>query len=361
MRSSALSTWASSFRSRSFSSISASRSEMRLASSSKSPTPDSSRTVSWMPRLLVAIRDSMVSRSALSRSWKRRMSFEFSMSRPPIVRPRKPRLPAEVSLLDLGISPEGGTGAAEEDAACLDDVGAVRDLERAQRVLLDQQNRDAIVVDLLDDVEHGVHHLRRQAQRGFVEQKELRLRQQAAGDGEDLLLATRELAGRKVPALAEDCKLLHQSLDVAMRGAAVATRPRPELEVLEDGQTSQDLASLRYLDQALANDPIGRRGHEVERAEARDARMRAQYARQGIEDGRLAGPVRANQRDDLSLGDAERNAAHRLDGAVGNLEIAHVEQRRGGFGCCRGRRGGHVHFLRTWDMRRRLLRLASAV
>src|SRR5438067_2156541 len=299
---------------------------MRLASSSKSPTPDSSRTVSWMPRLLVAIRDSMVSRSALSRSWKRRMSCEFNMSRPPIVCPRKPRLPAEVSLLDLGISPEGGTGAAQEDAPGLDDVSAVRDLERAQRVLLDQQNRDAIVVDLLDDVEHGVHHLWRKAQRGFVEQKELRLRQQAAGDGEDLLLATRELAGRKVPALAEDWKLLHQSLDVAMGGAAVATRPRPELEVLEDGQTSQDLASLRYLDQALANDPIGRRGHEVERAEARDARMRAQYARQGIEDGRLAGPVRANQRDDLSLGDAERNAAHRLDGAVGNLEIAHVEQ-----------------------------------
>ena len=68
------------------------------------------------------------------------------------MRPRKPRLPAEVSLLDLGISPEGSTGAAEEDAPGLNDVGAVRDLERAQRVLLDQQNRDAIVVDLVDDV-----------------------------------------------------------------------------------------------------------------------------------------------------------------------------------------------------------------
>src|SRR2546430_16894535 len=113
-----------------------------------------------MPRLLVATRDSMVSRSALSRSWKRRMPCEFNMSRHPIVPPRKPRLPAEVSLLDLGISPEGGTGAAEEDAPGLDDVSAVRDLERAQRVLLDQQDRDAIVMDLLDDVEDGVHHLR---------------------------------------------------------------------------------------------------------------------------------------------------------------------------------------------------------
>src|SRR2546430_17580949 len=111
---------------------------MRLASSSKSPTPDSSRTVSWLPRLLVAIRDSMVSRSALSRSWKRRISCEFNMSRPPIVRPRKARLPAEVSLLDLGISPKRGACSAQQDAAGVDDGRAGPDLERAQCVLLDQ-------------------------------------------------------------------------------------------------------------------------------------------------------------------------------------------------------------------------------
>src|SRR2546430_2237301 len=105
----------------------------------------------------------------------------------------------EVGFLDLRISPKGGSSPAEQDAAGLDDVSTVRDLERAQRVLLDEQYRDAIVVDLLDDVEYGVHHLRRQAQRWLVEEKKLRLRQQAASDREDLLLATRELAGRKVP------------------------------------------------------------------------------------------------------------------------------------------------------------------
>src|SRR5438445_4063139 len=233
-----------------------------------------------MPRWLVAMRDSMVSRSAWSRSWKRRRSCEFNMSHPPIVRPRKPRLPAEVSLLDLGISPEGGTGAAQEDAPGLDDVSAVRDLERAQRVLLDQQNRDAIVVDLLDDVEDGVHHLGCKAQRRLIEEKELRLRQQATGDREDLLFAARELPGWQVPALAKNRELLHQSLDVAMRGAPIAPPPSAQLEVLADGQTSQDLAALRYLDEALANDPVGWRRREVELAESRDARMRPQHARQ---------------------------------------------------------------------------------
>src|SRR5438309_923396 len=278
---------------------------MRLASSSKSPTPDSSRTVSWMPRLLVAIRDSMVSRSALSRSWKRRMSCEFNMSRPPIVRPRKPRLPAEVSLLDLGISPEGSTGAAEEDAPGLNDVGAVRDLERAQRVLLDQQDRDAVIVDFLDDIEDGVHHLRRQPQRWFIQQQQPRLRQQAAGDRQDLLLAARELPGGQVAPLAKDRKLLHQLLDIAMRGAAVPTRPRPELEVLAAGETRQDIAPLRYLDEATPDDLVGRLRREIEVAETRDARMWAQHTGERVENRRLPGAVGADESDDLALCDAE--------------------------------------------------------
>src|SRR5260370_15190337 len=123
-----------------------------------------------MPCLLVAIRDSMASRSALSRSWKRRMSCEFNLSLPPVLHPSHGRgfkdsagLATEVSLLHLRISSKGGPGTAKQDAAGLHDVGAICDLESTQRVLLDQQNRDAVVVDPLDDVEHRVHHLRRQA------------------------------------------------------------------------------------------------------------------------------------------------------------------------------------------------------
>src|SRR6267143_2603977 len=122
-----------------------------------------------MPRLLVAIRDSMASRSALSRSWKRRMSCEFNLSRPPVLHPSHGRgfkdsagLATEIGFLHLRISSKGGPGTAKQDAAGLYNVGPIRDLQRAQRVLLDQQDRDALLVDALDDLEYRVHHLRRQ-------------------------------------------------------------------------------------------------------------------------------------------------------------------------------------------------------
>src|ERR1700737_909864 len=67
--------------------------------------------------------------------------------------------PAKVRLLYLGISSKRRAGAAQQDAAGLDDVGTIGDLERAQRILLDQQDGDAVVVDLLDDVEDRVDHL----------------------------------------------------------------------------------------------------------------------------------------------------------------------------------------------------------
>ena len=65
-----------------------------------------------------------------------------------------------------------------------------------------------------------------------------------------------------------------------MRGMAVSTRPRTELEVLAYRVASQDLASFGYLNKALPDDLVGWRGREVEVAESRDARMRAQDARQ---------------------------------------------------------------------------------
>src|SRR3982074_2700640 len=179
---------------------------------------------------------------------------------------------AKVRLLYFRISAKRRAGAAGQDAAGLDDVGSIRDLERAQRVLLGQQDRDAILVDPLDDVEDGVHHLRGQAQRWFVQEQELGLGQQSSRNREDLLLASRELSGEQVPPLTEDRELLHQSFNVAMSRAAVSPPPGAELEVLADRQTRRDLASFRDLDEALADDPVGRCCREIELTESCDAR-----------------------------------------------------------------------------------------
>ncbi|HEX2071825.1 MAG TPA: hypothetical protein VHF90_09290 [Thermoleophilaceae bacterium] len=74
-------------------------------------------------------------------------------------------------------------------------VGAVGELERAQRVLLDQQHGHAFLAQAGDDREDLVDHRRREAERRLVEQQQPRAGDESASDREHLLLAAREVAG----------------------------------------------------------------------------------------------------------------------------------------------------------------------
>src|SRR5438105_3497774 len=125
-------------------------------------------------------------------------------------------LAAEIGFLHVRVSAQARAGPAEQNATGFHDIGTVRDLESAQRILLDQQNRYAFAVDPLDDLEDGVDHLRRQSKRGLVQQQQPRVRQQAPGDGQDLLLAARELSRGEVLPLTQDRELLHQAVDFSL-------------------------------------------------------------------------------------------------------------------------------------------------
>jgi hypothetical protein len=78
----------------------------------------------------------------------------------------------------------------------LEHVGLSRHLERDSRVLLDEQDRDAIrLVNGADDLEDRAHDHRRKTERRFVEEHERRLHEQCASDREHLLLPAGERAG----------------------------------------------------------------------------------------------------------------------------------------------------------------------
>src|SRR3712207_9571825 len=64
------------------------------------------------------------------------------------------------------------TGPRPDDLPGLEDVRGVRALERLRRVLLDQQHRGALLVDLADDREDLLDQLRRQAHRRLVGQQQ---------------------------------------------------------------------------------------------------------------------------------------------------------------------------------------------
>ena len=111
-------------------------------------------------------------------------------------------------------------------AAGLEDVGAVRDVQRVVDVLLDQQDRPALGLELGDGLEDPLDHQRRQAERRLVEQEQARPAHERPPDRQHLLLAARQRAAGLAQPLAEQREQLEHHLEVLGRGLLVAAATR---------------------------------------------------------------------------------------------------------------------------------------
>src|SRR5688500_11083952 len=140
----------------------------------------------------------------------------------------------EELLAERGVIAQTCSRAAEADGALLEDVDPVRELQGELRVLLREQDRESLALEARDLVAQMVDHDGGQALRRLVEEEELRVAHERAGDGQHLLLAARQ-----VPALprGELSKLRKEVEDPLEREAAVARRRAPRhVQVLPDRQ-----------------------------------------------------------------------------------------------------------------------------
>src|SRR5262245_39105944 len=87
---------------------------------------------------------------------------------------RESFLRSEIRPLDHFGFGELAGGAAEGHLAELEEIEVVRHLERHVGVLLDQEDRRTVAVELADDAEDLLDHERRQAHRGLVHEQQLR-------------------------------------------------------------------------------------------------------------------------------------------------------------------------------------------
>ncbi len=181
--------------------------------------------------------------------------------------------------------------------------------------------------DLLDD-------LRREAERRLVEQQELGRGHQRAADGEHLLLAAGEVAGRRPAALGEHREEVEHAvralLHLGLRAAREGARP----EVLVDRELGEDAPALHDLGDAAPDD--GGRVHARDlTAGQRDAALRDLPPVDGEQTGDraqergLARAVGTEQRHDGAVGDFERHAAqHEDDVRVDDFHVADGQHRR---------------------------------
>src|SRR5919202_3079390 len=99
---------------------------------------------------------------------------------------------AEIRLANLLVLAQRLRVVVERNPPGFHDVAAVRDVERHERVLLDEKDRGALLVDLLDDLEDLLDEDRREAHRRLVEEKELGARHERPAHRDHLLLAASE-------------------------------------------------------------------------------------------------------------------------------------------------------------------------
>src|SRR6266542_933658 len=235
-------------------------------------------------------------------------------------------LHSQICLLDALVGEQSLPRPFQHHPPRVEHVPTVARFERFGHPLLDEQDGKLLeVVDLLDPVEDRVHQRRRQAHGRLVEQEEAGTRRQAAPDGEHLLLAAREGPRELTPALGERRKELEDAGEVVGPPRARRRRQRPHLEVLHHGHGAEDLAALGNVGDAEPGPLRGREAQEVAPLVDDAPGGGRDRPRDRLEEGRLAGAVRADDGHELAVSDLQRDLPQRAETAVGDTEPANRE------------------------------------
>src|SRR5262249_1564938 len=131
----------------------------------------------------------------------------------------------------------------------------------------------------------------------------LGVRHQRPADHHHLLLAAREIARLKTPALLEPRKYVVDALDAVTDKLGFAADMPAGNQVLLDREIGEHVPAFEHLDDAALDDLVGRQlieplAVELDRALGDAAAFGAEDAGNGLERRRLAGAVRAQERGD---------------------------------------------------------------
>ena len=213
--------------------------------------------------------------------------------------------------------------------------------------MLHQQNRGAaLAVDAHHDLENLFGELRRQAQTGLIQQDQVGVGHQGARDRQHLLLSAGEQAGVLGSALTQDGEVVVHTFDVLGDTLTVLAGVGAHQQVVAHAQQREHFASLGYMTQALLHNKCGVLGGDVAALEFDRPLARINDAGDGLQDGRLAGPIGAEHGGNLAAPHLQTYAANRLDRSVSAFDVEQLEHRRVTHG---GRTVAHAACLRSDD------------
>src|SRR5450830_1577178 len=213
--------------------------------------------------------------------------------------------------------------------AVVDADEAVRDGHDDAHDVLDDEDRDAVLMDLLHDRDRLLDFCRVQAGEVLVEKEELRLCREGAGHFEAFSHAERQAPGEAVAPRFHLCEGGRFQSHRARLLAAVGAAERGDHDVLEDREAGEGLDDLERPGQAEVTDGVRLQAVDPAPLEQDRAAGRRVIAVDEVEDRRLAGAVRTDETQDVALLEREGHVADRLQTAealrdISQLEEAHV-------------------------------------
>src|SRR6516165_11683074 len=251
-----------------------------------------------------------------------------SADRPAVERAGALELHAEVVLLDeLVLSELLRVPPLELDAPVDDDVTAVGDLGRLVEVLLGHQHRQLVaLLELADLGDHAGYQNRRQADRGLVDQQDLRRGHEGARDGEHLLLAAAHAAGQLPAALAQHREGLEAERQIAIDVGPGTRAIGAEQEILLHRELREEPPALGYQRDPQIDDLLGRAPREIDAPavglQVDLAGVGSQETHDALDQGALAVAVGAQQGDGLPFAHLDRHAVEHADGPVAGVDVA---------------------------------------
>ena len=179
-----------------------------------------------------------------------------------------------------------------------------------------------------DDGKHLLHEHGRQAHGRLVHDDELRCAHDRAAHGQHLLLAAGERARELLGALFQTREAGIDSLEIVRDRLFVLAEIRAHGKVLRNGHAREHLPALRHVRKTHGDDAAWVRLAQIVPVVDHGAAFDGHEAGDGVQRGGLAGAVGPDERDDLAVVDLHTDAAQRLHGAVGHLQIFNLQHRR---------------------------------
>src|SRR5215471_1047127 len=246
---------------------------------------------------------------------------------------------AEVRLDHCGVGLDLLRRAGRDRPSEVEDGDAVRHRHDEVHVVLDEQDRDAVVdAQPPDQLREVADLLVVEPSGGLVEEQQTRAGRERARELDALERAERKPRRRRGRELRE-VERIEDLLRLAARSPVeceARVHVRADEHVLEHRHVRTELEVLERPRDAEAHDAIRGLAQHVLAVEAHGAAVRPVEPRDDVERRRLAGAVRPDQAGDLSVVDGERQLVEREDSAEAPTDVLDLEQRH------------DVYFLTPW-------------